>query len=414
MSERIKELSDGNTYHVIQQKINSISNSYEELSDDEKLNQLCEVLELTGKVQHEVFSVISSLSEASESDVMKSRLLPWISNGFLAPNGQVSNDTSLALIKEKVEKERELEEAMKSNAKTVSALELRIATLEAQLAEEKNRTAEKEAELEAHKLEAASTLTATEEEILSLRKKVADSKLELNATQSKLDLVGDYDKQVSQLKTDVRLLSLDKQALVNRIEDLEYPYWPYYPYYPRPIRYRAPSPVRYRSPSPTRAYLTNDIRANRLITRYSTLFSHDRLAIMDTLRRFVEEEEMVRRIVYIATVEAFHSAKAAFRQFKERARKMLIPIHAGPETLDEACNDYCVRNLDLYDVEGTIKDVLKQMNTNPVISFPAECDFSLLRHYIREAATIAFEMQAVGPRIDIAHAIDGELFNEKK
>jgi len=227
-------------------------------------------------------------------------------------------------------------------------------------------------------------------------------------------LVGDYDKQVSQLKTDVRLLSLDKQALVNRIEDLEYPYWPYYPYYPRPIRYRAPSPVRYRSPSPTRAYLTNDIRANRLITRYSTLFSHDRLAIMDTLRRFVEEEEMVRRIVYIATVEAFHSAKAAFRQFKERARKMLIPIHAGPETLDEACNDYCVRNLDLYDVEGTIKDVLKQMNTNPVISFPAECDFSLLRHYIREAATIAFEMQAVGPRIDIAHAIDGELFNEKK
>ena len=65
------------------QKTNSISNSYEELSDDEKLNQLCEVLELTGKVQHEVFSVISTLSEASESDVMKSRLLPWISNGFL-------------------------------------------------------------------------------------------------------------------------------------------------------------------------------------------------------------------------------------------------------------------------------------------------------------------------------------------
>ena len=53
----------------------------------------------------------------------------------------------------------------------MSALELRIATLEAQLAEEKNRTAEKEAELEAHKLEAAATLTATEEEILSLRKK---------------------------------------------------------------------------------------------------------------------------------------------------------------------------------------------------------------------------------------------------
>merc|ERR1712131_307848 len=225
--------------------------------------------------------------------------------------------------------------------------------------------------------------------------------LDLNITQKKLDEIDNYDDQILKLKSEVRVLTRENTDLLIRIDDLE-PLYPlrrsYLPLYRDVSPVRVRSPVRYRSPSPTRAYLTNDIRANRLITRYSTLFSHDRLAIMDTLRRFVEEEEMVRRIVYIATVEAFHSAKAAFRQFKERARKMLIPIHAGPETLDEACNDYCVRNLDLYDVEGSIKDVLKQMNTNPVISFPAECDFSLLRHYIREAATIAFEMQAVGPR----------------
>jgi len=412
MAERIKELVDGNHYGVLQQKVNTAAETIDTDSDDDKLNKLCEVLELTGKVQHEVFSVINQIAESSESEVMKSRLLPWMSKGFLAPNGQVSNDTSLKLIKEKVEKEKELDETMRANEKTVNALDLRIATLEAQLAEEQNKTAERNAALEAHKLESAGTLNASEEEILSLRKKLSASKLELKETQTRLDQVGDYDRQIAKLRSEVRLLTLEKRDLIARIDDFEY--IPYIPIYPRPVRYRSPSPVRYRSPSPTRAHLTNDIRANRLITRYSTLFSHDRMSIMDTLRRYVAEEEMVRRIIYIATIESFHSAKAAFRQFKERARKMLLPIHVGPETLDEACTDYIVRNLDLYDIETSVREVTKQMNSNPVISYPAECDFTLLNYYIRECARIAFEMQAVNPRIDLAHAVDGELFNEKK
>ena len=37
--------------------------------------------------------------------------------------------------------------------------------------------------------------------------------------------------------------------------------------------------------------------------RYSTLFTHDRPAVTDTLRKFVDEEEMIRRIIYIATTE---------------------------------------------------------------------------------------------------------------
>lgn len=83
-----------------------------------------------------------------------------------------------------------------------------------------------------------------------------------------------------------------------------------------------------------------------------------------------------------------------------------MPIHAGPETLDEAVADYivrsvnyfikkysfieklhfCLRNLDLYDVEKTVKEVVRQMEANPIISFPAECDFTLLNGFIREVA----------------------------
>ena len=63
--------------------MNAVAETFENDSDDDKLNKLCEILELTGKVQHEVFSSINILSEKSESEVMKTRLLPWISNGYL-------------------------------------------------------------------------------------------------------------------------------------------------------------------------------------------------------------------------------------------------------------------------------------------------------------------------------------------
>ena len=46
----------------------------------------------------------------------------------------------------------------------------------------------------------------------------------------------------------------------------------------------------------------------------------------------------------------------------------------------------CLRNLDLYDVEKTVKEVVRQMEANPIISFPAECDFTLLNGFIREVA----------------------------
>ena len=79
------------------------------------------------------------------------------------------------------------------------------------------------------------------------------------------------------------------------------------------------------------------------LIRYSTLFTHDRLSVADTLRRYVDEEEMVRRIIFIAATEAFHAAKLAFRSFEARTRKLLLPIHSGPETLEEAVADYIVR-----------------------------------------------------------------------
>ena len=55
-----------------------------------------------------------------------------------APNANVTSDTSLTLIKEKVESEKKLNETIEATTKTENSLNLKIASLEAQLTESKN------------------------------------------------------------------------------------------------------------------------------------------------------------------------------------------------------------------------------------------------------------------------------------
>lgn len=54
------------------------------------------------------------------------------------------------------------------------------------------------------------------------------------------------------------------------------------------------------------------------------------------------------------------------------------------------------------------------MNVNPKISFPAEVDFILISGFIREVCRVAFAMQTLEAPLDIAFAVDGELFSETK
>lgn len=47
-------------------------------------------------------------------------------------------------------------------------------------------------------------------------------------------------------------------------------------------------------------------------------------------------------------------AKLAFANFKVKVRSNVAATHLGPETLEEAVQDYVNRNSDLYDLPGMV------------------------------------------------------------
>ncbi|KAM8874092.1 mitochondria-eating protein [Spinachia spinachia] len=112
--------------------------------------------------------------------------------------------------------------------------------------------------------------------------------------------------------------------------------------------------------------------------------------------------------------ESFNRAKRAYRQLKARVRKTMSASHFGPESVEDAAVDYVVRNMDIYDIQSGINDVVNAMNVNPRISFPPEVDFFLISSLIRETCKAAFAMQTLEPSLDLAPATDGELFDDRK
>uniref|UniRef100_A0A671E2P8 Mitochondria-eating protein n=1 Tax=Rhinolophus ferrumequinum TaxID=59479 RepID=A0A671E2P8_RHIFE len=170
--------------------------------------------------------------------------------------------------------------------------------------------------------------------------------------------------------------------------------------------------VKIRTPSPSRARLSSAARRAALLSRFNNAYSQARLDAQCLLRRCIDEAETVQRIIYIATVEAFHIAKMAFRHFKTRVKKSLTPSYAGTNDCEDAVLDYILCHLDLYDSQSSVNDVIRAMNINPKISLPQEVDFCILSNFIQEICCIAFAMQTLEPPLDIAFGADGEVFND--
>ncbi|XP_013880827.1 mitochondria-eating protein, partial [Austrofundulus limnaeus] len=317
----------------------------------------------------------------------------------------VPDDTSLQLLQGSAEKDRRLRELSISHESDMQQMEAQLRFTRLQLDSVRAECEDARKELDETKNKSATTLLATEDEILQLRADLRSANEQVEIYKRKLDALDDYEHQIHLLEDKIYYLNSEKAQLQDRLARSRSPS-------PLPQLNSSSSPLR--SVSPSRAQLTQSSRQARLVSRFSELYAVERLEAQSILRRYITHLDMVQKIICIAVVESFQTAKLAYRQFKLRVRKTLSTSHFGPQSLEDTAVDYIIRNLDLYDVQTSVTDVINAMNANPRISFPPEVDFALISTLIRETCRVAFAMQTLDPPLDLAFASDGELYNDNK
>ncbi|XP_045841020.1 mitochondria-eating protein isoform X1 [Meles meles] len=467
MAENLRKLVSSETLRLMHDELDGWLREYNANTCDQNLSHCLELIEQISKVQGQLFRILTTAAQEGGHydgvEIIKSRLLPWLEASFTAASLGKPVDSRVPSLQDTFDKEKHKESGVRD--RDMQQLDSELTSTRNQLNQVQDDLAETEKTLEETKNRSAISLLAAEEEINQLKKQLKslqiqeDSRhrnLEHRSTehrcsepraseprtseQRRLDqrgidkrgaeqrpeVISDYEKQLRTLKDEIAVLSAEKSALQGRSARSRTPS-------PGPrsrshshsrshsrsrSRSRSTSPstavVKIRTPSPNRAKMSNVARKAALLSRFSDAYSQARLDAQCLLRRCIDKAETVQRIIYIATVEAFHVAKMAFRHFKIRVRKSLTPSLAGSNNFEDAVSDYIICHLDLYDSQSSVNDVIRAMNVNPKISFPPEVDFCLLSNFIQEICCIAFAMQALDPPLDIAFGADGEIFNDCK
>nr|XP_044985981.1 mitochondria-eating protein isoform X1 [Jaculus jaculus] len=470
MAENLKRLASTDSLRVLQDKLNSWFRQYQTNSCDENLTCCLELIEQVAKVQGQLFGILTvtaqegGLNEGVET--IKSRLLPWLEASFTAASLGKPIDSKVPSLQNTFEREK-YKESGPRDWDQQQQYDNDLKENYSSRSQGQDDLAESGQTLEGTKNRSTISLLAAEEEINQLKKQLkclqaqedarhrgyesrraersdrpkSDQRTAKRTSEQKnAEVKSDYEKQLRNLKDEIAVLTLGKGRSGARSRT------------PSPClrrsrsrsrshsrnhsrnhsrsgsrsgsrnrsgsRSRSVSPstavAKVRSPSPNRSKLSSGARKAALLTRFSDAYSQARLDAQCLLRPCIDKAETVQRIIYIATVEAFHVAKMAFRHFKIRVRKMLTSSLVGSNDFECAVSDYIVCHLDLYDSQSSVNDVIRAMNVNPKISFPPEVDFCLLSDFIQEICCIAFAMQSLEPPLDIAFGADGEVFNECK
>ncbi|XP_069129112.1 mitochondria-eating protein-like isoform X4 [Argopecten irradians] len=502
MAESLRRLVNIGTFTVLQEKLERWLQNYYINTCDQNVARCCEIIELNGKVQGQLFKLLSVTAEAGGlyggAAIIKSRLLPFLGSNFFTTGGAVTADASLSVLAEAAGKNRELDELQDMYEQSLQDLEVDLDSKKAELQDVRDELQDTKEELNRTLRTSTSDKMLTEVETRELRRKLALAEDEVRTLRSKAGLLTDYETQVRRLRDDIALLTSRRDSLYRSSSSMSLPlkddtYLSSHSQLkddppkksesykdhksgeleddivPRLNDWLADSQdeivkLRARSGlvddyqrelrnlrdelsivSSKKSYLDSDIlgslsrysyspricsplssndtvqkvRQHNLVSQFNDMFSNQRLDAMDTLRRYSDDYENNQRIIFLAVQEAYCAAKLAFRQFKMKVRANLAATHIGPETLEEAVQDYINRNTDLYDLPGMVsfaisQDVIRALNRNPKIYLPPDVTFAIIQPFIREGCKLAWQMNALAHPLDISVASDAELFDDKK
>uniref|UniRef100_A0A8C5V0X4 Mitochondria-eating protein n=1 Tax=Microcebus murinus TaxID=30608 RepID=A0A8C5V0X4_MICMU len=420
MADNLRRLVSSECVRTLQEKLCCWLEEYNTNTCDQNLNICLELIEQVAKVQGQLFGILTTAAqEGGHNDgveTIKSRLLPWLENSFTAASMGKPVDSRVPSLQDTFDKERhkdsgsrdrdlqQLDSDLNSTRNQLNKVQDELKSLQSQ---EKARHRSSDCrDLDSRRPEPRSSPRS------SPRVTTKHSSSRRSSEQRDADPSSRYESQMRNLKDEIAVLSSEKSPLQRSRSHSRS-----HSRSRSRSRSRSGSPsthLKIRTPSPNRSKLSNVARKAALLSRFSDAYSQARLDAQCLLRRCIDKAETVQRIIYIATVEAFHVAKMAFRHFKIRVRKSLTPSYAGSNDFENAVSDYIICHLDSYDVQSSVNDVIRAMNINPKISFPPEVDFCILSDFIREICCIAFAMQALEPPLDIAFGADGEVFNDYK
>ncbi|XP_077390440.1 mitochondria-eating protein isoform X2 [Festucalex cinctus] len=361
------------------------------------MNRCCEMMEFTAKIQGQLFAILNSVAaEGKHTDgvsTLKTRLLPWLGTCFTPLRLPVHKDAGFNSFQDLSEKERKRPDLSSSNMSDMKWMESQLCSTRLQLDSVKAELDNAHRDLNKTKSKTSTTLWDTKDEILQLKEDLRAAHLQNELYKKKLDSYHDYERQVSKLSDEVSYLSSQRLARSSSVR---------------------PSSSLFRSETIPRLQLTSSSRLMRVVSRFSDLYNVERNEAQLQLLGYLNDVEMVQRIIFIAVVESFKAAKLAHRLFRLRARKILSSCHFGPESLEDTVVDYIIRNQDLYDVQDSVEEVLGAINLNPRIAAIPNVNFAVASPLIRETCKLAFTMQTLDPPIGLAFASDGELYISNK
>ncbi|XP_077983629.1 mitochondria-eating protein-like [Glandiceps talaboti] len=409
MADSLRRLATTSAFTLLQEKLERWNSNYLINTCDQNVGTCCELIELNSRLQGQLFNLLNLCAAEGGmyggAEVLKNRLLPWLGQGFLATAATVSTDTSLHIMAEAADKERQIAQMQDQYEQQLDDLDKDLNTSRCESDNLKKELEDTKAELSSIQRQATGDAIMSDEEVRRLKQTLADTEDELRLYKAKSGMIDDLEIDIKRLRDDVLLLREEKAILTGRLDDVLL-------YSPAPTprsSYKLPS-----VPLTGGDNIVQRIRQPNLLTRFSDMFAHDRMDAMDILRNHCDDHEMNQRIVFAAVQECFHAAKIAFRQYKSKVRATLSTTHTGPETLEEAVQNYINKNGQLLDVHSIVQDVLRAMNRHPTISFPPEVDFRILTLFIRECVKVAWSMSALPSAMDVALASDGELFEDSK
>ncbi|XP_026640777.1 mitochondria-eating protein isoform X2 [Microtus ochrogaster] len=459
MADNVKKLAKSDSFRGLQDRVSFWVQDYNTNSCDENLNYCIGLIEQVAKVQAQLFGILTlTAQEGGHNEgvaTIKSRLLPLLETSFSSVNVGKLTDNKVTITQDTYFRDKTRETSFQDQDQEQLDFDSSPDSQQNQVQDElKSLQAQEDAR---HRNSESRRSEASRSERRASSKRASEARAseprgsEARASEARAseprgseawaseprgsearasdvrgleargqEVMFDYEKHLQNLKDEIAVLSAEKSGLQGRS-----------------VRSRSPSPICYspsrgrsrsrsrsnspctamakvRSPSPNRSKMSSVARKAALLSRFSDAYSQARLDAQCLLRRCIDRAETVQRIIYIATVEAFHVAKMAFRHFKIRVRKMLTPSHVGSNDFECAVLDYIICHLDLYDAQSSVNDVIRAMNVNPKISFPPEVDFCVLSDFIQEICCIAFAMQSLDPPLDIAFGADGEVFNDCK